>query len=74
MTQEATQLEVPNFEATTDGKKIFTPKQWLERFRQYTKWKYKLDIAELNREEMTQADWATKESQIQDNFVILKAW
>ena len=26
MTQEATQLEVPNFEATTDGKKIFTPK------------------------------------------------
>ena len=46
MTQEATQLEVPNSEATTDGKKIFTPKQWLERFRQYTK-KYKMDIAEL---------------------------
>ena len=32
MTQEATQIEVPNFEATTAGKKIFTPKQWLERF------------------------------------------
>ena len=41
MTQEATQIEVPNFEATTDGKKIFTPKQWLERFRQYTKRKIK---------------------------------
>ena len=40
MAQEATQLEVPNFEATTDGKKIFTPKQWLERFRQYMKGKY----------------------------------
>ena len=39
MTQEATQLEVPNFEATTDRKKIFTQKQRLERFRQYTKWK-----------------------------------
>ena len=49
MTQEATQLEVPNFEATTGGKKIFTPKQWLERFRQYTKRKYKMDIAELIR-------------------------
>ena len=70
MTQEATQLEVPNFEATTDGKKNFTPKKWLERFRQYTKRKYKMDIAELIRgEEMTKADWAAKESQIQDDFV-----
>ena len=61
MTQEATQIEVPNFEATTDGKKIFTPKQWLERFRQYTKRKYKMDIAELIRgEDMKQADWAIK--------------
>ena len=70
MTQEATQLEVPNFEATTDGKKIFKPTQWLERSRQYTKRKYKTDIAELIRgEEMTQADWATKETQIQVGFV-----
>ena len=70
MTQEATQHKVPNSEATTDGKKIFTPKQWLERFRQYTKRKYKPDIAELIREEkMTQTDWATKENQIQDDFV-----
>ena len=65
MTQEATPLEVPNFEATTDVKKIFTPKQWLERFRQYTKQKYKTDIAELIRgKEMTQANWATRENQI----------
>ena len=70
MTQEATQIEVPNFEATTDGKKIFTPKQWLERFRQYTKRKYKMDIEELIRgEDMTQADWATKENQVQDDFI-----
>ena len=70
MTQEATKIEVPNFEATTDGKKIFTPKQWLERFRQYKKRKYKMDIAELIRgEDMTQADWATKENQVQDDFI-----
>ena len=57
MTQEATQLEVPKFQATTDRKEIFTSKQWLERFRQYTKRKYKMDIANLIRgEEMTQAD------------------
>ena len=49
MTQEAAQIEEQNFEATTDWKKIFTPKQWLERFRQYTKRKYKMDIAELIR-------------------------
>ena len=70
MTQGAAQLEVPNFEATTDGKKIFTPKQGLERFRQYTKRKNKMDIAELIRgEKMTQTDGATKENQIQDDFV-----
>ena len=70
MTQEATQIEVPNFEATTDGKKIFTPKQWLKRFRQYTKRNYKMVIAEpIRGEEMTQNEWATKENQIQDDFV-----
>ena len=70
MTQEATQIEVPNFEGTTDGKKIIIPKQWPERFRQYTKRKCKMDIAELTRgEEMTQNEWATKENQIQDDLV-----
>ena len=70
MTQEATKLEAPNFEATIDGKKIFTPKQWLERLLQYTKRNYKMDIAELIRgAEMTQSNWATQESQIQDDFV-----
>ena len=34
MPQEATQIDVPNFGTTTDGKKIFAPKQGLERFRQ----------------------------------------
>ena len=43
---EENKIEVPNFEATSDGKRIFTPKQWLERFRQYTKRKHKMDITE----------------------------
>ena len=65
---------MPNFEATTDGKKIITPKQWLGRIRQYTKRKYNMDIAELIRgDEMTQTDWASKESQIQDDFIWVSA-
>ena len=70
MKQEATQIEVPNFEAAAEGNEIYTRKQWLERFRQYTKRKHKIDIAELLRGvETTQNGWATKETQIQEDFI-----
>ena len=70
MATETKQIEVPNFEATSDGKRIFTPKQWLERFRQYTKRKYKMDITELIRgAEMTQNGWTGKEAEIQEDFI-----
>ena len=69
MTAES-KIEVPNFEATSDGKKIFTPKQWLEIFRQYAKRKHKMDITELKRgAEMTQTGWAGKEAEIQEDFI-----
>ena len=69
MTEES-KIEVPNFEATSDGKKIFTPKQWLGRFRQYAKRKHKMDITELIRgAEMTQTGWAGKEAEIQEDFI-----
>ena len=52
---EENKIEVLNFEATSDKKRIVTPKQWLERFRQYTKRKHKKDITELIRgAELTQ--------------------
>ena len=55
MTQEGKQIEVSNLEAAQDEKRIFTPILWLERFRQYTKRKHKIDISELIRgAEMTQ--------------------
>ena len=46
---EENKIEESNFEATSDGKRIFTPKQWLERFWQYTKRKtqnghYRIDM------------------------------
>ena len=69
MTEES-KIEVPNFEATSDGKKIFTPKQWLEKFRQYAKRKHKMDITELIRgAEMTQTGWTGKEAEIQEDLI-----
>ena len=39
---------VPNLEAkASDGNPIFTPRQWLERFRQFTKREHKIDITPL---------------------------
>ena len=43
---------VPNLEArVSDGNAIFTPRQWLERFRQFTKREHEIDIAPLLKEE-----------------------
>ena len=67
---EENKIEVPNFEATSDGKRIFTPKQWLEKFRQYTKRKHKMDIAERIRgAEITQNDWSGNEAAVQEDFI-----
>ena len=69
MTEES-KIEVTNFEAISDGKKIFTPKQWLERFRQYAKRKHKMDITEMIRgAEMAQTGWSGKETEIQEEFI-----
>ena len=66
MTEES-KIEVPNFKATSDGKRKCTPKQWLERFRQYTKRKHKMDITELIRGvEISQIGWSGKEAEIQE--------
>ena len=70
MTTETIQIDLPNFEATSDGKRIFTPKQRLERFRQYMKRKYKIDITELTRgADMTRNGLTNKETGIQEEFI-----
>ena len=39
---------VPSLEAkASDGNGVFTPRQWLERFRQFTKREHKIDITPL---------------------------
>ena len=59
---------VPNLEAkATDGNPVFTPKQWLERFRQLCKREHKIDIAPLLKgEKITEANWTGKE---QEDFI-----
>ena len=54
---------VPTLEAkATDGNWIFTPRQWLERFRQFYKQEHKFDIAPLLKGEgITQSGRNKKE-------------
>ena len=69
MTTEAKHIEVPNLEATSDEKRLFTPIQWLERFRQYTK-KIHIDTTEVIRgAEMIQNCRTDKETKVQEDFI-----
>ena len=61
---------VPNLEArATDGNPVFTPRQWLERFRQFCKRQHKIDIAPLLKvEDVTDTGWTEKEQATQEDF------
>ena len=49
---------------------MFTPRQWLERFRQFTKREHKIDITPLIKEkDITDSEWPGKEKPIQENFI-----
>ena len=67
----AEKIAVPNLEAKAgDGNPVFTPKQWLERFRQFTKREHKIDITPLiEGEEVTETGWTGKEKSIQEDFI-----
>ena len=60
---------ITNLEAkATDGNTVFTPGQWLEKFRQFCKREHKIDITSLlKREEIPY--WAGKEQATQDDFI-----
>ena len=60
---------VPNLEArASDGNAIFTQRQWLERFRQFTKREHKVNIAPLIKgEDIT--EWTGKEQLIHEDFI-----
>ena len=56
----------PNLKAkASDGNPIFPPRQWLERFRQFTKREHKSDITPLLKEEdITDTEWTGKETAV----------
>ena len=54
----------------TDGNLVFTPRQWLERYRQFCKREHKIDIAPLLKgEDVTDTGWTGKEQVIQETFL-----
>ena len=62
---------VPNLETkATDGNPVFTPRQWLERFEQFTKRELNINITPLLKgEEITDSGWARKEQAIREEFI-----
>ena len=61
----------PNLEAkASDGNAVFTPRQWLERFRQFTKREHKEDITPLMKgADITDSEWPGKEQAIQEDII-----
>ena len=66
MTEKNTE---PNLEAkASGGNAIFTPRQWLERFRHFAKREHKVDIAPLMKgEDITER--SGREQLIQEDFI-----
>ena len=64
-------ITVPNLEEkAADGNSVFTPKQWLERFRQFTKRQHKIDITSLIKGgNVTATGWTGKEKLIQEDCI-----
>ena len=48
---------------------MFTPRQWLEQFRQFTKREHKIDITPLIKGDVTDSGWSGKEDLIQEDFI-----
>ena len=54
----------------TEGSPVITPKQWLERFRQFCKREHKLDITPLLKgEDVTENGLTGKAQAIQEEFI-----
>ena len=53
----------------SDENAVFTQRQWLERFRQFTKQEHKIDIAPLIKgEEIAESGKTGKEKLVQEDF------
>ena len=68
----ATKIQLPYLEDTgLDGKKVYTPKEWTERFRPYIKRIHNIDIKPILTDDTvpTGDPWDTKEPEIRQDFI-----
>ena len=66
-----TTINLPYLEDTTvDGKKIFSHKEWTERFRHYIKRTHNVDIKSISTDgTITDANWDAKKDEIRQDFI-----
>ena len=67
-----TKIQPPYLEDTgLDGKKIYTPREWTERFRHYVKRINNIDIKQILTDDAVpiDANWDTKEPEIRQDFI-----
>ena len=72
MTTIKNNILLPYLEDTgLDGKKLYTPKKWTERLRQYIQRIYNIDIKPASSGETvpTSNEWTTKEPDIRQDFI-----
>ena len=68
----ATKIQPPYLaDIGTDGKKIYTPREWTERFQHYIKRIHKIDIKHILTDDTVPTDenWNTKEPEIIQDFI-----
>ena len=68
----ATKIQLPYLEDTgLDGKKLYTPKEWTERFRHYIRRIHHIDIKQILTDDTvpTGDSWITKEPEICHDFI-----
>ena len=68
----ATKIKLPYLEDTgVDRKKIYTPREWTDRFRHYVKRIHNIDIKQILTDDTvpTDGNWDTKEPEIRQVFI-----
>ena len=65
-------IKLPHLdEKGLDGRRVYNYRQWIDRFKQYTKRKYDIDIGPLIKEKNRTGtyEWNTEQEKIQKDFL-----
>ena len=66
-----TNIRLPYLEGSGDRKKLYTPKEWIERLRHNIKRIHNVDIKQTLVDDTTPTDdlWETKEPETRQDFI-----